>query len=366
MPMDYQRAVTESSSGNDTGHHEGSDSLNDFDVVSHSSISPPLFSDTSSGFENTAEFSSSYQSVKSDTLTNFQHSNRKSINCGTFYYEYKDDKDEQTNMTTSMVTGTTQSMKSKDDESERESMKVTSDSGNTLMINTWDFLKTPEKNTEQLPFEFVTPRKDMKITSGVKKMKMLTTNFNEQGLNMLLNSSDTDDNADSKKKIRKRRKRMSKNSPCSELKIARIQETNSTQRIDATQKSQFESPNISAILNTSDISEPAWDDYFKNYDTDLFSDNDFEAVKNSLEFGDDYRDFLGSLSESFSSIGSDCSASLPSYRNKFIKQQVVKSNIKRIIDECEPMQKEADDSLKYKEKITETTRKLLDPEDYVS
>ncbi|CAO1390596.1 unnamed protein product [Diamesa hyperborea] len=197
MSMDYQGAatsnslMTESSSGNDTGHHEGSDSLIDFDIVSHSSISPPLFSDTSCGFENTAECSSSNQSVKSDTLTNFQHSNRKSMNCGTFYYEYKDDKDEQTDMTTSMVTGTTKSIKSRDDVSERGSMKITNEST------------------------------------------------------------------------------------------------------------------------------------------------------------------------------SDCSASLPSYRNKFIKQQSVRSNIKRIIDECEPMQKLTDDDLKYKEKITETTRKFLDPEDYV-
>ncbi|CAO1403167.1 unnamed protein product [Diamesa tonsa] len=138
MPMDYQGAatcnslMTESSSGNDTGHHEGSDSLIDFDIVSHSSISPPLFSDTSCGFENTAECSSSNQSVKSDTLTNFQHSNRKSMNCGTFYYEYKDDKGEQTDMTTSMVTGTTKSIKSKDDVSERGSMKVTNESGYLL------------------------------------------------------------------------------------------------------------------------------------------------------------------------------------------------------------------------------------------
>lgn len=370
MSMDYKKAVTtnstrtESSSGNDTGHHEGSDSLIDFDVVSHSSIGPPMFSDTSSGFENTAEFSSSNISVKSDTLTNFQNSNRKSKNCGTFYYEYKGDEGEQMDMTTSMVTETTKSMKSRDDESEKESMKVSNESGNTLIINTWDFLKTPEKDTEQLPFEFVSPRQDIKIASGVKKMKSLSTASNNQGLNILLDSSDTDDNAENKKKLRKRRKKMCKNSPGSDLKIPRIQETNSTQRIDTTQKSHFESPNISVILNTSNISEPAWDDYFKSYDTDLFSDSDFEAVKNSLEFGDDYREFLGSLSESFSSTASDSAAS--SYHNTFIRPQVVRSDIKRIIDECEPIQKEADESLKYKEKITETTRKFLDPQDYVS
>lgn len=327
---DFKKAVTsnsvmtESSSGNDTGHHEGSDSLNDYDVISHSSIGPPLFSDTSSGFENTAEFSSSNQSVKSETLTNFQHSKRNSINCGTFYYHFNDEVNEQTAMTSSMVTGTTKSMKSRDQESDVESMKDCSESGNTLMINTWDFLKTPEKTTEELPFEFVTPRNETLISSGGRKMKCLSATLNDQSLNtpMKMDSSDSDLIAESKKKLRKRRKKMCKTSPGSDLKIPRIQETNSTQRIDLTQKSHFESPNISAILNTSDISEPAWDDYVKNYDTDLFSDSDFEAVKNSLEFGDDYREFLGSLSESISSTASDSSVSLSSYRSQFISKHI--------------------------------------------
>lgn len=331
MPMDYQKSVTtssmmiESSSGNDTGPNE-SDSPIEFDVKSFSSISKPnLFSDTSCGFENTAEISSSSQSLIVETITNFQQTNRKSINCGTFYYEFKDDESVKTEIKSSVVKEPTKSLKSKDQEPLADNIKVCKESNNTLLVNAWDFMKIPVMTTDILPFELVSPRMEIKHTPVIKKFKSLTEAINSQNFSKTpiktVDSSDSDVIVcESMQKLRKRRKKMIKNSTGSDPKSPRNKEPITIQAIDTTQTSYFDSPNISAILNTSNISEPAWDDYVKNYDTDIFSENDFEEVRNSLEFGNDYREFLDSLSESCSSsVGSNIS--LPDYLKKFEEKQ---------------------------------------------
>ncbi|CAO1405206.1 unnamed protein product [Diamesa serratosioi] len=359
--------MTDTSSGNETGHNEGSDSVNEFEISSLSSIVQPLFSDTSSGFENAAEISTSIPSLKSDTLTNFHHSNRKSMNCGTFYYKFEDNESEKMEVISSVVTETTKSMKSTVEESIVDCKIVCNEinNNNTLLINTWDFLKTPEKIATQLPFEFVTPRMD---TSENITLKSLTAALNDQSLGSpmktLDSSSESDDNNESMKKLRKRRKKLSHMSSGSEPKKTRTKETNST-RTNATQI-HVESPNVSVILNTSSISEPEWDDYFKNYDTDIFSDSDDDAVKYSLEFGNDYREFLDSVSESCTSLPSVSSVSLTNYREKFEKQLSDRMNIKRIIDECEPMHIDANADVRRRDKIRDASNNMnhLSAEDY--